>query len=237
MINMLTQLKIDFKREKSFDWSDKKIYDFYLPYYNMIIETHGKQHYIENKFSNSESNRTLEEEQANDRHKEDLARLNGIERYIQLDCRESDCEYIKSSIYNSILSNFFELYKVKWNECDIYAANTLAVQVAELWNKGLDANAISKELNVGKTFVLKHLKKMTKIGLCDYNPKEAHIQSNIHNLGKSVICIETGKIYPSIGSVAEDGFIPQRVSLCCHDKAETHRGLHWKFYEDCKEVS
>lgn len=234
IINMLTQLEIDFKREKTFDWSDKKIYDFYLPYYNMIIETHGKQHYMENKFSNSKPRRSLNEEQYNDRYKEQLASLNRIEHYIQLDCRESDCEYIKNSIYNSILPKFFNLHKVNWDECDIYASNTLSIQVAKLWNEGLDTNAVSKELNVGKTFVLKHLKKMTKMGLCDYNPKKVHIQSNIYNLGKSVICIETKKIYPSVGSVTEDGFIPQRVSLCCHDRAKTHRKLHWKFYEDYK---
>lgn len=38
---------ITFIKEKTFPWSDKKRYDFYLPDYNLLIEYHGIQHYKE----------------------------------------------------------------------------------------------------------------------------------------------------------------------------------------------
>lgn len=237
MICVFSQLNIDFKRYNIFEWSDGKIYDFYLPDYNMIIETHGIQHYIDSKFSYSEPNRTLEEEQFNDKYKEQLAILNGIEHYVQLDCRESTCEYISKSIVNSILAEIFDLSVIEWEHCDVYALNSLAIKIADLWNSGYNTNEICDNLRISQPSVLKYLKKMTKLGLCSFDSQEVHIKANIEKLGKKVICVETGKIYPSIGSVAEDGFIPSRVSMCCNKKAMSHKKMHWEFYEGYKEVS
>lgn len=45
VISMLRQLNIDYIYNKPYYWSNKKKYDFYLQNYNMIIETHGEQHY------------------------------------------------------------------------------------------------------------------------------------------------------------------------------------------------
>lgn len=236
MISLLNQLNIDFIHDRYLPWSDKKRYDFYISSLNMIIETHGKQHYIEDKFSNF-GGRSLKEEQANDKYKKELALNNGIKYYVQLDCRNSNCEYIKNSILNSILFDVLDLSFIDWDSCEIYASNSLAIKVAELWNLGYDTNGICHNLGMGQTFVLKHLNNMTKLGLCNFNPKEVHIKANVEKLGKKVICVETGKIYPSIGSVAEDGFIPQRVSMCCNKNAKSHRKMHWEFYEDYKEVS
>lgn len=49
---------------------------------------------------------------------------------------------------------------------------------------------------------------------------------------KSVICIETEKVYESIKSVSNDGFNPKGVCECCCDRQQTHKGLHWMYYED-----
>lgn len=45
IIDFLSSKKIEFVFEKSFEWSDKKRYDFYLPNYNLLIEYNGVQHY------------------------------------------------------------------------------------------------------------------------------------------------------------------------------------------------
>lgn len=66
IIEFLTKKNIAFEKEKVFNWSNRKRYDFYLPEFNLLIEYHGIQHYKEvPTFS-----LTLEEQQAIDNWKE-----------------------------------------------------------------------------------------------------------------------------------------------------------------------
>jgi hypothetical protein len=67
--SMLKQLKIQFEYHKSFIWSQRKIYDFYIPSLNILLELNGIQHYKE-----SSRGRSLIEEQNNDKLKETLAK-------------------------------------------------------------------------------------------------------------------------------------------------------------------
>lgn len=106
----LNQLGIEFESEKSFDWVNRKRYDFYIPKYNMIIEAHGLQHYADCTWSKAT------EQKENDKYKEYMARLNGIENYIQLDCRFSNLKYIKESIENSKISEILNIEKIDWDK-------------------------------------------------------------------------------------------------------------------------
>ena len=45
--NFLMQLNISYSSEKTFEWSNKKIYDQYIEGRSIIIENHGLQHYEE----------------------------------------------------------------------------------------------------------------------------------------------------------------------------------------------
>ena len=45
MYNLLEQSNINFETQYSPQWGNGHRYDFYLPDYNIIIETHGEQHY------------------------------------------------------------------------------------------------------------------------------------------------------------------------------------------------
>lgn len=47
---ILMELNIEFISEKSFDWSNGKIYDIFIPSLKMIIENHGKQHYEDTNY-------------------------------------------------------------------------------------------------------------------------------------------------------------------------------------------
>ena len=50
---------------------------------------------------------------------------------------------------------------------------------------------------------------------------------------KSVVCIETGKVYRSLKQAAEDfGVVPQAISACIHGRTKTSCGLHFKFFEE-----
>lgn len=103
---ILEHTGLKFEREKSFKWSQRKRYDFYILSLNMLLETHGNQHYV-GSFEYL-GGRTLEEEIANDKLKRELALLNGIENYIELDCRVSKFDYIKDSLLNSDFKVYIE---------------------------------------------------------------------------------------------------------------------------------
>src|SRR5690606_762241 len=99
MMNVLDQLNIMYETQKTFIWSQKRKYDFYIPSFNCIIETHGQQHYRD-AFHYFDGGATLEETQLNDLLKENLAKNNGIDKYIVIDCSESEINHIKQGILN-----------------------------------------------------------------------------------------------------------------------------------------
>ena len=54
-----------------------------------------------------------------------------------------------------------------------------------------------------------------------------------HSHKKSVICIETNKIYPSAAEAERTNNIYHgSVSACCRREQKTAGGYHWKFYEE-----
>jgi hypothetical protein len=77
-------------------------YDIYIPYHNLLIEVHGKQHYEEVPFFDY---RTLEEEQENDRKKRRYAESLGY-NYIEVDYREGKPELALERFLDQ-----FKLYK------------------------------------------------------------------------------------------------------------------------------
>lgn len=176
--NLLTQLNIKFQTQLSsstFEWCEKYRYDFYLPDYNCIIETHGRQHYERAKGFY----KPLEEEQENDRCKERLAKENGIGNYIVIDCRHSDLEWIKNNVLNSKLNELFDLSKVDWTVCEEFALkNNKIKEVCEYWNNKEEwetTYTISESNEWGinsSSTICNYLKKGTKLGWCNYDPKE-----------------------------------------------------------------
>lgn len=278
--NLLIQLKCDFSHDRTISWSDNRRYDFYIPAINLIIETHGIQHYSRS-FKGLHyciDARSCEEEQANDIYKKELALSNGIKHYVELDCRYSDCDYIKNSILNSELSKIFDLSIIDWQECFKSTITSDVVTCANLWNEIKDTRVISEKTGIHISSVISHLKKAAKTGLCDYTPnynknkrKQNAIDSIIklwndgvrnskdlsvstgyshsyiyillnecrkqgfsmnmtrNNIGKKVLCVETGKIYETIASVEKDGYSASCVSNVCNGRTKHHQNLHFKF--------
>ena len=112
-------------------WSQKKRYDFYIPSLNIIIETHGMQHYKDTGW------KTYEEEHENDLLKFDLSVINGIEHYVVLDCRKSELEWIKSSIMNSKLPELlgFKEEDIDWGYLFSSVDSPLIKEVCEEFKK------------------------------------------------------------------------------------------------------
>lgn len=169
---MLCQLDCDFIHDRTTDWSGNKRYDFYVPSINLIIETNGIQHYnssFASQHDETRNARTLEEEIANDKNKKELAIDNGIKHYIELDCRKSDFDYIKSSIINSELITLFDLSNMDWNKCFKATTTSNVVLCANLWNDGMkNTKDISNCTGIHISSVISNLKKAAKSGLCDY---------------------------------------------------------------------
>ena len=177
--NLLRQLKKNYKHDTSFSWSENKRYDFYIKELNLIIETHGEQHYHKDKQWHGN---TIEQEQANDEYKAKLALSNGIENYIVLDCRESDADFIKSSILNSKLVELFDLSLVDWQKCSADSCKSNIVIACDLWNSGTySTKEISEIMCLTRTTVINYLNKGTKYGLCSYDGKEQMRLSMLEN--------------------------------------------------------
>lgn len=238
MFNVLDQLNIEFEYQKTFNWSDGKKYDFYIPLSSCIIETHGLQHYEE-----SNRGRNLKEEQENDNLKEKLTKENGIKYYVPIDCRYSELEFIKNNILESELSIMFDLSETDWKKCHEYACGSLVKEVCEMWDNGVKSPlSISKMLKIDRCTVRKYLKQGSVIGLCKYNPKEEMIKNVLRNSEKnketrSVKIIqltkdnEIIKEWSSITDAQNDLHI-YNISAACSGIQKTAGGYRWTYKED-----
>lgn len=243
MTGLLNQLNIEFITEKTFNWSDRKRYDHYIPSLNLIIENHGEQHYHKAFDTLSENTRTLEEEQENDKYKENLAICNGIEHYVVIDARNSDMNYIKKSILNSELSTIFDLSLIDWINCHEYACDSLVLKVCEVWrtNKDMMSSEIGKLLKLDKHTVIKYLKHGSYLGLCDYSEAEIvdrlnRSRKNIN--GKKIRVIETGDIFESAHELANQSLIfygekfdYSLISKVCRGERNHHKGYTFEYVE------
>ena len=151
-----------------------KQYDFYLDMTEpIIIETHGIQHFEETHFCNSKKGRSLVEEQKNDELKMNIAIQCGIsrDRYIILDCRESDKQYIKNSIMHSRLPLILDFVEkdINWDLCDKSAVSSWVKQACDIWNSGsYTLKAIGTMMGCSASTIGNYLKQGAQAGLCEY---------------------------------------------------------------------
>lgn len=208
--SFVNQLKDDaIFEERSLEWAYGRIYDVYIPSLNMIIENHGAGHYIEG-FERM-GGRTLNEEKENDSFKRKNAFKNGIEYYIELDCRKSEMKYIKKSIMKSELPSIlnFKESDIDWIKCHTDTFKSITHEVCKLWESGIDSSwEISKELGISINSVIRNLKKGTEAGICNYSRdlafekgRKRATESAIKACSKKIEVYENGislGVYPSI---------------------------------------
>lgn len=222
--NLLKQLNIGYIHDNSIEWSNGKRYDFYIKDLSLIIETHGLQHYSNKTTFNSKHSYT---EKENDIYKKELAIRNGIQNYIELDCRYSDFKYIKNSILNSDLNVLFDLSLINWDVLSKDCLKSKIIEVCDVYNSGIKNTVeIAKMFGLDSSTVADYLKRCDSVGLCRYLPNEWRI--------RKIICVETGKIYDTLKAVAEDGFNISQVSECCNNKEGvcTAGGYNWCFLDE-----
>lgn len=183
---LLEQKQIkEYKSEKSFAWSNGKRYDLYIVLNNkntLLIEINGEQHYGYNNINYMayKGGRTLKEEQRNDAEKCWLAYKNGIDNYVQLDCRESSMEFIKNSILNSELLNIlFNLNNINWNLCNLKGNVNIKNEVNKYWDNKEENETtlnVANKFGLDRSTVINYLKDNS-----NYNPKEENKKSALRN--------------------------------------------------------
>ena len=186
--NLLNQFNIYFEREKSFDWSNNKRYDFYLPTYKCIIETHGKQHYTNGDFSYL-GGKTYIEEQYNDNDKMFYAKEYGkITHYIVIDCRKSETDWIKHSVLESGLLEILYIIPetIDWDECNEFAISNLVKLICQMYENNTNINELCQKFKLSRNSIRTKLKQGSKIGWCSYNPQDL-IKQAIKDNGKRII--------------------------------------------------
>ena len=218
MANILNQLNIMFISQYSTEWSNNKRYDFYIPSLNLIIETHGKQHYEHEKGSWS----SLNSQQENDNYKKELALVNGIKEYIIIDCRYSKFEWLKENIIKE-LGRIFNLSNINWYEAWNLSQKSFIVQVCELWNSGLCVKDISEQLKLSNTTIREYLKNGKMLDLCDYTTEKGIERGRKKTTGKkngssrTIICLTTKEIFFTMKDAMEKYNIKSTGALpaCC----------------------
>lgn len=186
MINFLTALNIDYTYQcgnNTLSWIEGKYhYDFYVPSLNMIIETHGAQHYKE--LSKKSKWTSLEIIQERDLYKESLAMFNNIKYYIILNCSESNIEYLKNSIMNSELPALlkFEECDIDWVKIDQLNTRNIVKEICVYKNEHpyLTPTELAKKFNINKATLRNYCMIGEKFGWCTYNKEEIRWVANFH---------------------------------------------------------
>lgn len=230
MESVLIQLGVEYEKQYKPDWSQNKRYDFYLSDIDVIIETHGIQHY---KCSNR--GRSLKEEQESDELKEELALKNGIKNYIVIDCRESELEYIRVNMLGSELNKLFDLSNINWEKCNEYGLKNKVKEVCDYYKEhlGISTTDLAKKLGVSRKTIIKYLKQGAKMNWCEYDAKES-MRRNGETTSKPVsqfsIKGEFIKGYPSINEARrQTGIDNSSISACCKGKYKTAGGYVWEY--------
>ena len=202
MYSFFKQLNVRFEIEKVFDWSTC-LYDDYIVFDDkkIICENHGIQHYEETYFSKINRKRSLAEEQENDNIKRTLALSHDIDIYIELDCRQSNKEWIKKSIEKSALNSLFDISKVDFEKCDAFATSNLIKSVCQYKNENplLYSVDIAKEFGVSPATISHYLNKGNELGWCEYDASHESCRKNSflspQRCSKPMLCNETGQVF------------------------------------------
>lgn len=241
---ILNQLCEVYEKEKMFDWSGNKRYDFYLPERNCIIEVHGKQHYSNSDFSGF-GGKSYIEEQLNDEYKKDIAIKNGIKNYIVIPNKKSNKEDIKHNIMESMLPTIlcFTHDDIDWDKCHSFCLTNITKLICDYYeNKEKDLLKIAKHFGYCKNTIRKHLKDGAMSRLCSYDPQENKQDANIknglrvvNNMSRKVLQKDSlGRIinkYPSIQSAQRDLKISHIWDVIVGQR-KTAGGYIWEYVDD-----
>lgn len=224
MLAILSALNVEFKTEFYFKKHHYK-YDFFLNDFNLIIEMQGIQHYEEVSYTK----RTLQEEIQNDIDKMKFAISNGISKYITIDCRESNFEYIWDKIKESELSKLLKLDTITPECVQNDAVSSLFKKTVELWNSGLRTEDIANILHICKATVVNYLRNADKMQLTVFNRTESirRVSLVVNQYTKDYVFVRS---YRSSGEASElTGICHRNIMNSCKTQHYTAGGYRWYY--------
>lgn len=231
-MSVLVQGNIIFEGQKRFNFLKGKKYDFYIPSKNMIVETHGGQHYSDNFRFKSK----VRDEKTNDNLKRTTAIENGIENYFEIDCSYSTKEYITASIIESKVLEILEINvgDIDFDKCAIDASNSFVKQAWDLWNTSKYSNAqIAEILNLAPNTTCQYLRLGTDLGVCNYNGQEERNKASAH----PVVLTNTGEVFDYMEDAMKK-YGKLNISGCCRGeivsagKMVDGTPMIWRYLED-----
>lgn len=208
MYAFLNQLDINFEIEKKFDWSNNRVYDDYIIFNNIkiIVEMHGAQHYDKALLKSKRRFRTVEEEQNNDIYKKNLAIMNGIDYYFEIDAKKSTKEYLRDNIISSGLLHVLNIEPddVDWDICLEFALSSFVKTICGYKNKNpnISISEIAKLYKLNRCTVYNYIKFGNELGWCNYKVNDDRKLPNRKNQ-KPIFCITDGYYYDCAKSIAE----------------------------------
>ena len=187
---ILTKIKEDYVTQKEFNECKLKQplpFDFYLPQYNMVIETHGMQHYKEVKFY-----KTNEHTLKSDRIKKKYCKDNNIQ-YCEINCSSGKnidtINQLKEIIKIDLTEQ--ELKECMWES--MHSIDDIDVLLIEsLYNSYWSQKEISEYMGYREDRVRKVL------GDIGYDVKYRH-----YSFERSLINLVTGEIYGNVSHLKE----------------------------------
>ena len=250
---ILDQVNICYKyhlNKKILSWCDNYIYDFYIPSLNLIIETHGSQHY-KNAFKFN-SARTLKQQQEIDLIKKNLVYLNNY-NYLEIDCSEQSGETLILTIKNA-LSSYIDLSHLDWRKVLVNASKSNIVEICSYWEQNkstMDTVDLANYFNCTRDFIVRTLHRGTDAGLCFYNGKrerkrasEKGQNQNRKNYKKIFVFSKEGvfiKEYSNIQELCKNfekdfntKITKQGVWGCANGSTKTHKNFIFRYDKNIK---
>lgn len=163
MLSYLIKSKHKFSHDRATEWSNNKRYDFFIKDLDLIIETHGIQHY------------TDEKQKVNDAYKRELALNNGVKHYFEIDARKSDIGFIATSIKNSGLEKVLN-HSFKKEEISSLLKEDMLIKIAQKWDLGDTIISISEEFGLNRNVIAQKVDNAIKLGLCSRKKENPILQ-------------------------------------------------------------
>lgn len=162
----------------------------------MIIEVHGRQHYISTTWGD------IEDIQRNDHDKKTLALNNGVRDYICIDASCSSIDYLTNSIIKC-LGNIFDLSYVDWAMCGRFASSSLKTNICFEWDNAKSLiSDFAEKYKISCDIILIYLEEGNKLGLCEFDRHQYHerikIDGKTKRFTKKVICLDDKRTFHSI---------------------------------------
>ena len=202
MISYLNVKGIKYEYQKVFKDLPNRRFDFYLPESNTVIETHGEQHYEEER---NNTKWDYSKTHASDIEKKKYCDKMGV-LYIEVDCRKSEFKHIKSEVNSSLVlphitkkEEYLVLEEIKRNK--VYPIN----EFIYLYENGYSITDIGCKYNLNQSTIWRIFKRHNIL---------------MSNKKKKVKCINTGKIFNSCTEACESLEI-SNTSINNHLKGRT----------------